>query len=106
MVGDPVLVDPGPLRDPMARAMDAGFGRMVGRRGEALFDAVADMMLGSWIPFGLVLPYVESGGVTDRLWASTCSWIGEVIEVWRTGECPLMEDPDEREVVRLRRLLP
>jgi hypothetical protein len=45
------------------------------------------------------------GGETDRL-GPPCSWIGEAIEVWRTGECPLFEEPDDMEVVRLRRLLP
>jgi hypothetical protein len=32
--------------------------------------------------------------------------MGDGIEVWRIGDCPLVDDPDETEVVRLRRLLP
>lgn len=35
-----------------------------------------------------------------------CSWIGDGMDVGRFGECPPMEEPDETEVVRLRRLLP
>ena len=49
-------VEHDPLMDARARVMDAGLGRMVGRRGEVLVEAVADMMLGSWIPTGLVDP--------------------------------------------------
>ncbi len=89
-----------------ARVIDAGLGKMVGSRGELLLDPAADMMLGSWMPpLGLVGPYdpADPGGETER---SSCSRIGEGIEVWRTGECPLVEDPDETEVVRFRRLLP
>jgi hypothetical protein len=37
--------------------MEAGLGRIVGRRGESPFGPPADMMLGSWIPaLGLVGP--------------------------------------------------
>lgn len=45
-VGDEV-----PLETVLARAsvIEAGLGKMVGRRGE-WFDPVADMMLGSWMP--------------------------------------------------------
>ena len=98
-------VEPDALMDARARLIEAGLGRMVGRRGEVLVEAVADMMLGSWMPPGLVAPYAESGGETDRLGGPPCSWIGEGIEVCRTGEW-LFEDPDDMEVVRLRRLLP
>jgi hypothetical protein len=100
-----VLLEPEPFIDDIARLMEEGLGRMVGRRGEVLVEAVADMMLGSWMPPGLVAPYTESGGETDRLGAPPCSWIGEGIEVCKTGEW-LLEDPDDMEVVRLRRLLP
>jgi hypothetical protein len=67
-----VPVEPGPLIDARARVIEAGLGRMVGSRGEVLFEAVADMMLGSWIAPGLVDPY-DSGGETDRLGAPPCS---------------------------------
>lgn len=39
-----------------AMLMDAGLGRMVGSRGEGFPEAVADMILGSWMPPGLVAP--------------------------------------------------
>lgn len=57
-----------PIED-RARVIEVGLGRMVGRRGEALEDAVADMMLGSWSPPGLAEPYdpVDSGGEEERL---------------------------------------
>jgi hypothetical protein len=55
-VGEAVLDAQAPLIDDSARVMDAGLGRMVGRRGEVLVEAVADMMLGSWMPTGLVEP--------------------------------------------------
>jgi 2-iminoacetate synthase ThiH len=47
-------VEPELFIDAMARLMEAGLGRMVGRRGEVLVEAVADMMLGSWMPPGLI----------------------------------------------------
>lgn len=55
-----------------ARDIELGLGRMVGRRGEVLVEAVADMMLGSWIPPGLAEPY-DSGGEADRLVGPPCS---------------------------------
>jgi hypothetical protein len=51
-----VPVEQEPLTEARARVMEAGLGRMVGRRGEVLVEAVADMMLGSWMPMGLVDP--------------------------------------------------
>jgi hypothetical protein len=51
-----VPVEPGPLIDARARLIEVGLGRMVGRRGEVLLEAVADMMLGSWMPPGLAAP--------------------------------------------------
>lgn len=101
-------VEPDAPMEAKARVIDVGLGRIVGRRGEVLLEAVADMILGSWMPPGLAEPYdpADPEGETDRLGASPCSRIGEGIVAWRTGEWPLFEDPDDMEVVRLRRLLP
>jgi hypothetical protein len=78
-----VLVEPEPHIEASASVIEAGLGRMVGSRGDVSVDAVADMILGSWMPPGLVEPYesADSGGETERLCASSCSWIGEGIEV-------------------------
>ncbi len=88
-----------------ASVIEAGLGRIAGRRGEAL---LAVMMLGSWMPLGLVGPYdpADPGGETERLESSSCSWIGDGIEAGMIGEWPPVEEPEETEVVRLRRLLP
>ena len=103
-----MAVEDGPPRPWRASFIDEGLGRIVGRRGEVLAEAAADMMLGSWMPMGLIELYepADPGGETERLGASPCSWIGEGIEACSGGECPLVEEPDDMDVVRFRRLLP
>lgn len=55
-VGEEVPAEAEPPIDARASFIEAGLGRMVGRRGDALAEAVAVMMLGSWMPVGLIEP--------------------------------------------------
>ncbi len=90
--------------------MEAGLGRMVGSRGETSVEEPAFMMLGSCTLLGEVDEYEPAlpGGDVDRegVPRPSCSWIGEGIDACMVGEWPPVEDPDEIEVVRFRRLLP
>ena len=87
-----------------AMVIEAGFGRMAGSRGDALWPV---MMLGSWMPPGLVGAYdpADPGGDIERFDPS-CSRIGEGMFAGMIGEWPPVDEPEETEVVRLRRLLP
>lgn len=107
-VGEALPAEPGAPIEAKASVIETGFGRMEGRRGEVLAEAVADMMLGSWMPPGLADPNdrVDSGGEADRLAPPRCSWMGEGIVARRVGEWPLVEEADDVDVARLRRLLP
>lgn len=93
-----------------ARVMDAGLGRIVGRRSEASVEAPACMMLGSCTLFGEVGAYEPAlpGGDVDRdgVPIPSCSWIGDGIDASMVGEWPLVDDPEDIDVVRFRRLLP
>lgn len=48
--------------------MDAGFGKIVGSRGEVSVDGAPDMMPGSWMLLGDAGPYETAlpGGDTER----------------------------------------
>lgn len=60
------------------------------------------------MPPGLLGPYepAEPGGEAERLKLLSCSRIGEGTEACMRGEWPPVEDPEDTEVVRFRRLLP
>ena len=72
-----------PVAVARASVIDAGLGRMVGKRGDVFVDPAADMMLGRWMPLGLeVTPYepADPEGEQERLGPPSCSWIGEGID--------------------------
>ena len=101
--------EPAAVAEARARVMEAGFGRMVSRRGEAS-EVPAFMMLGSCTLLGEAGAYEPAlpGGEADLegVPMPSCSWIGDGIDVSMVGEWVPVEDPDETEVVLFRRLLP
>jgi hypothetical protein len=92
-----------------ASVIDAGFGRIVGSRGDTPCETVL-LMLGRWTLVGDAGLYEAAlfGGELglDRLLRPSCSWIGDGIEAIMMGERPPVDDPDDTDVVRLRLLLP
>lgn len=98
------------MAEARARVMHVGLGRIAGRRGEASAEFPAAIMLGNCTLPGDVGPYEPTllDGDADRegVPSASCSWIGDGIDPSIVGECPPVDDPEDIEVVRFRRLLP